>query len=228
MWPGEPIPIFHSSIRQARPPRKRNTCEEDQLPCGSLVCPPPQPSLFSLFVTGIAREGEEFGKLRTVPDSRSGPSVSSNPSYPSITGVGGDYKFPWIPTLVSACCIVSSTGNACLPAELRQAQAPKQKDRTSTDNCYLKSWPFWFEWVGSGDSVNATILVTSWSSPAGLPQAVVFLQTRHGFQLSCRIFQRLGAMQPYWPDSHGISGFVGGSKKGRPQRTQCDHLLYPI
>ena len=98
-----------------------------------LVGPLPQASLFSPFVAGIAREGEEFGKLRTVPDSRSGPSVSSNPSYPSITGVGGDYKFPWIPTLVSACCIVSSTGNACLPAELRQAQAPKQKDRTSTD-----------------------------------------------------------------------------------------------
>ena len=57
-------------------------------------CPLPQPSLFSLFVTGIAREGEEFGKLRAVPDLRSGPSVSSNPSYPSITGVGGDYKFP--------------------------------------------------------------------------------------------------------------------------------------
>ena len=113
-----------------------------------LVCPLPQPSLFSLFVTGIAHEGEVFGKLRTVPDLRSGPSASSNPSYPSLTGVGGDYKFPWVPTLVPACCMVSSTGSACLPAELRQAQAPKGKDGTSTDNCYLKSWQFYFGGAG--------------------------------------------------------------------------------
>ena len=93
-----------------------------------LVGPLPQPSLFSLFVTGIACEGEEFGKLRTVPDSRSGPSVSSNPSYPSLTAVSGkDYRFPLVPTLVSACCIVSSTGSVRLPVEL-QAQAPKGKD----------------------------------------------------------------------------------------------------
>ena len=125
---------------QARPPRKRTHVDKTTV-LWQLVGPLPQPSLFSLFVTGIAREGEEFGKLRTVPDSRSGPSVSSNPSYPSITGVGGeDYKFPWVPTLVSACCIVSVR----LPAELRQAQVPKGTERTSTDNCYLKSWPFYF------------------------------------------------------------------------------------
>ena len=112
------------------------------------VGPLPQPSLFSLFVTGIAREGEEFGKLRSVPDPRRGPSASSNPSYPSLTGVGGDYKFAWVPTLVPACCMVSSTGSACLPAELRQAQAPKGKDGTSTDNCYLKSLQFYFGGAG--------------------------------------------------------------------------------
>ena len=66
-------------------------------------------SIFPFFVTGIVREGE-FGKLRTVPRPRSGPFVSINPSYPSTTGAGGeDYKFPWVPTLVPACCIVGST-----------------------------------------------------------------------------------------------------------------------
>ena len=122
------------------------------------------------FVTGIVREGEAFGKLRTVPDSRSGPSVSSNPSCPSITGVGGDYKFPWIPTLVPACCVVSSTGSVHLPVELRQAEAPKRKDRTSTDNCYLKSWPFYFGGAGrkatqSMHPQSCSPIVTSCRSP---------------------------------------------------------------
>ena len=146
------VNLFPSSTRRSgrlHLPERGTHVKKDQPPCGSLVCPPPQPSLFSLFVTGIVREGEAFGKLRTVPDSRSGPSESSNPSCPSITGVGGkDYKFSWIPTLVPACCVVSSTGSVRLPVELRQAQAPKGKDRTSTDNCYLKSWPFYFGGAG--------------------------------------------------------------------------------
>ena len=148
---------------QARPPRKRTRVDKTTV-FWQLVGPLPQPSLFSPFVTGIACEGEEFGKLRTVPDSRSGPSVSSNPSYPSLTAVSGkDYKFPWVPTLVSACCIVSSTGRVRLPAELRQAQAPKGKDRTSKYRHVLfEVMAILLWWVGSGDSVNATILVTSW------------------------------------------------------------------
>ena len=129
------VNLFPSSARRARrldPPEKGYVWRRPTV-LRQFVGPLPQPSLFSLFVTGIAREGEEFGKLRTVPDLRSGPSASSNPSYPSLTGVGGDYKFPWVPTLVPACCMVSSTGSVCLPAELRQAQAPKGKGRTSID-----------------------------------------------------------------------------------------------
>ena len=90
------VNLFPSSARRARrldPPEKGYVWRRPTV-LRQFVGPLPQPSLFSLFVTGIAREGEEFGKLRTVPDLRSGPSVSSNPSYPSITGVGGDYKFP--------------------------------------------------------------------------------------------------------------------------------------
>ena len=147
MWPGEPISIFGSSSTQARPPRKRTRVEKTNRLAAVCWSSSPTVPLFP-FVTGIAREGEEFGKLRTVPDLRSGPSASSNPSYPSLTGVGGDYKFPWVPTLVPACCMVSSTGSVRLPAELRQAQAPRGKDRTSTDNCYLKSWPFYFGGAG--------------------------------------------------------------------------------
>ena len=107
---------------QARPPRKRTRVEKTNRLAAVVVGPLP------LLVTGIAREGEVFGKLRTVPDLRSGPSASSNPSYPSLTGVGGDYKFPWVPTLVPACCMVSSTGSVHLPElSCGRHRLPKEK-----------------------------------------------------------------------------------------------------
>ena len=92
------VNLFPSSARRSRrrdPPEKGHVRRRPTV-LRQFVGPLPQPFLFSLLITGITREGEVvFGKLRSVPDPRRGPSASSNPSYPSLTGVGGeDYKFP--------------------------------------------------------------------------------------------------------------------------------------
>ena len=144
------VNLFPSSARRSRrldPPEKGYVWRRPTV-LRQFVGPLPQPSLFSLLVTGIAREGEEFGKLRTVPDPRSGPSAKQQSILPINRWGGWRLQVPWVPTLVPACCIVSSTGSACLPGELRQAQAPRGKGRTSTDNCCLKSWPFYFGGAG--------------------------------------------------------------------------------